>query len=269
MVNLSFQLSLALNLTDTHIHLYAEEFTSDLNQVIVDAKSAGVSRMLLPNIDLTSINGMFKLVDEYPEMCFPMVGLHPCYVKEDYQEQLSQLKVFLVVNRQRVIAVGEIGLDFYWDLTFRKQQEEAFLMQLNWAEQFNLPISIHSRKSTQEIIQIIKDFGIGRVKGVFHCFSGSLVQARQAIELGFMLGIGGVVTFKNSTLADVVAATPLEHLLLETDAPYLAPTPYRGKRNEPAYLRLIAEKVAELKSISIDDVSSITSSNADRLFQLK
>jgi TatD DNase family protein len=257
-----------LHLTDSHIHLYAEEFDSDLNQLIADAKAVGVSRMLLPNIDLNSVKGMFNLVDEHPGLCYPMVGLHPCYVKEDYQEQLSLLKKQLMSNLHRVIAVGEIGLDFYWDLTFRKQQEEAFLMQLEWAEQHRLPISIHSRESTSELLDLLRSYGEGKVKGVFHCFSGDIEQAHEAIRLGFLLGIGGVVTFKKASLAEIVAAISMEHLILETDGPYLAPTPHRGKRNEPAYLRLVAEKVAELKSLSVQDVGKITSDNATRLFHL-
>jgi len=258
-----------LNLTDTHIHLYAEEFAPDLNQLIADAQSKGVSRMLLPNIDLSSIDGMFKLVDEHPGMCYPMVGLHPCYVKEDYKEQLAQHKTILENNLSRVIAVGEIGLDFYWDLTYRKEQEEAFLMQVEWAELYHLPISIHSRESTAELLELLRSYGEGRIKGVFHCFSGNMAQAREAIRLGFMLGIGGVVTFKKASLADIVVDIPVEHLILETDGPYLAPTPHRGKRNVPSYLRIVAEKVAELKAMSIEELGSITSANAARLFQLK
>lgn len=230
---------------------------------------AGVGRLLLPNIDITSLLGMFDLNDRYPDRCFPMVGLHPCYVKEDYLEQLVEMKRHLIANRHRVIAVGEIGLDFYWDLTFRKQQEDAFLQQLSWAEEFNLPISIHSRESTAEIIELIRNFGVGRVKGVFHCFSGTIAQAHQAISMGFVLGIGGVVTFKKASLSDIVLEIPLEHLVLETDAPYLAPTPHRGKRNEPAYLRLIGERVAEIKGCSMEEVIVATNRNADRLFGLK
>ncbi|MFN9596484.1 MAG: TatD family hydrolase [Bacteroidota bacterium] len=257
-----------MHLTDTHIHLYAEEFSLELDQLIADAQDTGVSRMLLPNIDLTSVEGMFKLVDEHPEMCYPMVGLHPCYVKEDYQEQLTKLKFILENNLNRVVAIGEIGLDFYWDLTFRKQQEQAFLMQLEWAEQHQLPISIHSRESTAELLELLLSYGEGKVKGVFHCFSGNIEQANEAIRLGFMLGIGGVVTFKKASLADIVTDIPVEHLILETDGPYLAPTPHRGKRNDPAYLRLVAEKVAELKSISVEEVACVTSANAARLFHL-
>lgn len=256
-------------LTDTHIHLYAEEFSADFSEVMLRCDQAGVGRLLLPNIDLHSLQGMFELNDRYPDRCFPMVGLHPCYVKEDFHEQLAVLKNQLIANRHRVIAVGEIGLDFYWDLSFRKQQEDAFLQQLSWAEEFNLPISIHSRESTAEIIELIRGFGMGRVKGVFHCFSGTISQAQQAISMGFMLGIGGVVTFKKAPLADLVAELPLEHLVLETDAPYLAPTPHRGKRNEPAYLRLIGERVAELKCCSLNEVIETTNRNADRLFGLK
>jgi len=258
-----------LKLTDTHIHLYAEEFSADFSEVMLRCDQAGVGRLLLPNIDITSLQGMFDVNDRYPDRCFPMVGLHPCYVKEDYLEQLVEMKRHLITNRHRVIAVGEIGLDFYWDLTFRKQQEEAFLQQLSWAEEFNLPISIHSRESTAEIIELIHSFGVGRVKGVFHCFSGTIAQAHQAVSMGFMLGIGGVVTFKKASLSDIVLEIPLEHLVLETDAPYLAPTPHRGKRNEPAYLRLIGQRVAEIKDCSLEDVIAATNRNADRLFGLK
>lgn len=239
-----------------------------MHQLIADAVEKGVSRMFLPNIDLTSIDAMFKLVEAHPGLCYPMVGLHPCYVKEDYKNQLAVLKGILESNLSRVKAIGEIGLDFYWDLTFRKQQEEAFLMQLEWAEKHQLPISIHSRESTAELLGLLRSYGEGKVKGVFHCFSGDLQQANEAIRLGFMLGIGGVVTFKKASLAEIVTAIPLEHLILETDGPYLAPSPYRGKRNEPGYLRLIAERVADLKSVSLAEVGDITSANATRLFQL-
>ncbi|MFM8917348.1 MAG: TatD family hydrolase [Bacteroidota bacterium] len=258
-----------MQLTDTHIHLYADEFAPDLNQLIADAKAVGVSRFLLPNIDVTSVDGMFNLVDAHPGTCYPMVGLHPCYVKEDYLDQLETIKGILESNLDRVIAVGEIGLDFYWDLTFRKQQEEAFLMQLEWAEKHNLPISIHSRESTAELLELLRSYGEGKVKGVFHCFSGTLDQAHEAIRLGFLLGIGGVVTFKKASLAEIVSAIPMEHLILETDGPYLAPAPHRGKRNEPSYLRLVVDKVAELKSISVDEVGKITSDNATKLFKLQ
>lgn len=257
-----------MQLIDTHIHLYAEEFAPDLDQLIAVAVEKGVSRMLLPNIDLTSIDGMFKLVEEHPGMCYAMVGLHPCYVKADYREQLATLKGVLDNNLSRVVAIGEIGLDFYWDLTFRREQEEAFLMQLEWAEKHQLPISIHSRESTAALLGLLRSYGEGKVKGVFHCFSGDLQQANEAIRLGFMLGIGGVVTFKKASLAEIVTAIPLEHLILETDGPYLAPTPHRGKRNEPGYLRLIAERVADLKSVSLAEVGNTTSANATRLFQL-
>ncbi|MFM7768337.1 MAG: TatD family hydrolase, partial [Bacteroidota bacterium] len=193
----------------------------------------------------------------------------PSHSKDDYLDQLETIMGILESNLDRVIAVGESGLDFYWDLTFRKQQEEAFLMQLEWAEKHNLPISIHSRESTAELLELLRSYGEGKVKGVFHCFSGTLDQAHEAIRLGFLLGIGGVVTFKKASLAEIVSAIPMEHLILETDGPYLAPAPHRGKRNEPSYLRLVVDKVAELKSISVDEVGKITSDNATKLFKLQ
>jgi TatD DNase family protein len=260
--------SIEMNLTDTHIHLYSEDFDTDRESLLEKAGAAGVQRMLMPNIDAGSVDGMFRLVDAYPGKCFAMMGLHPCYVNEDYRNQLSLIRKHLDENRDRIIAVGEIGLDFHWDLTWKKEQEEAFREQCRWAAEMKLPISIHSRNSTAELINILRDMNLPELTGVFHCFSGDINQADEIMNMGFYLGIGGVVTFKNSSLASIVRDVPLEFILLETDAPYLAPTPYRGKRNEPAYLRLIAEKIAEIKQLPLDKIAQITSLNAEKLFRI-
>ena len=257
-----------MQLTDTHIHLYAEEFDSDRHTLMEAAKAAGVDKMLMPNIDLTSVDGMLKLADEFPGKCLAMMGLHPCYVDGNYRSQLDRIKIHLDQNPEKYIAVGEIGLDFHWDLTWKKEQEIAFREQCHWAAEKKLPISIHSRNSTAELIAILRDLNLSGLTGVFHCFSGNINQADEIINMGFYLGIGGVVTFKNSSLASIVREVPAESILLETDAPYLAPTPHRGKRNEPAYLRLIADKIAEIKQLPVDKIAQITSLNAQKLFRI-
>ena len=255
-------------ITDTHIHLYAEEFDADRKQLIIQAQKAGVGKFLLPNIDGTSLEGMLLLCKEYPGVCFPMIGLHPCYIKEDYRAQLDLIQNALKEHRENVVAIGEIGLDFYWDLTFKKEQEIAFREQVSWSLEMNLPIAIHSRNSTEELITILNDIKSSKLQGVFHCFSGTAEQAVKIMDLGFYLGIGGVATFKNSGLDKILPEIPVERILLETDGPYLAPTPFRGKRNEPAYLKLIAEKVAEIKGISLEELGNVTSENALKLFKM-
>ena len=226
----------------------------------------GVEHFFLPNIDKDSIQSMLDVCAIW-KSCRPMFGLHPCSVKEDYEEQLSVIHKVLTDHRQEAIAIGEVGLDFYWDVTYKKEQETAFRIQAQWALEMDLPLVIHSRNSTDELIDIISGMNEPRLKGVFHCFSGNLEQANKIVALGFYLGIGGVVTFKNSGLDKIIPDLPFDKLLLETDGPYLAPVPFRGKRNEPAYLRLVAEKIAEIKKISLDEVAAITSSNAKKLFQ--
>ena len=255
-------------LTDTHIHLYAEEYDSDRKLLIEQALQAGVSRFLLPNIDNSSLDGMLSLCYNYPGTCHPMIGLHPCYIKEDYAAQLQLIRSALEKDRKDVVAIGEIGLDFYWDLTFKKEQEVAFREQVQWALELELPIAIHSRNSTNELIDILKDINSPNLQGVFHCFSGNTQQAAEILNLGFYLGIGGVVTFKNSGLDKIIPELPLNRILLETDGPYLAPVPFRGKRNEPAYLKLIAEKVAALKGITLEELAKATSENASNLFKI-
>jgi TatD DNase family protein len=252
-------------LTDTHTHLYSKEFDNDREALINNAIAQGVSRFFLPNVDLDSIQLMLKVEKNYPENCFAMMGLHPCSVDADVETQLSIIEQWL--NKRKFVAIGEIGIDLYWDKTFLTQQQKAFRKQIEWAKQFGLPYVIHSRNSFDEVMEIVTEFKKDNIKAIFHCFSGNVQQAEQVIASGnFMLGIGGVVTFKNSGLDKVVEAIDLKHLVLETDGPYLAPTPYRGKRNEPHYLLLIAKKIAEIKNISIEEVAARTTQNAKTLF---
>ncbi len=253
-------------LTDTHIHLYAEEFNADRDELISNAAAAGVSRFFLPNIDLDSVDGMLTLCETHRGVCFPMMGLHPCSVDANYAGTLQQLRALLESHIDSVIAIGETGLDHYWDLTYKAEQEKAFRLQAEWAMEFNLPIVIHSRDSTDALIQILKDINDPRLKGVFHCFSGTPEHANEIIKLGFYLGIGGVVTFKNGGLDKILPSLPMDKMILETDGPYLAPAPHRGKRNVPAYLRLVAEKVATVRSLTVEEVAGITTANASRLF---
>lgn len=250
--------------TDTHTHLYDEQLQPDIEAGIQRAIDAGVTKMFMPNCDSTTIEGMLAIETKWPRHCFAMMGLHPCYVKEGYKEELAIVEQWLV--KRKFSAIGEIGLDYYWDLSFTEQQKAAFEQQIDWALQYDLPIVIHSRESTQDCVDIVRKKQNGKLKGIFHCFSGTLDEARQVTELGLYLGIGGVVTFKKTTLADVVTAIPLEYMVLETDAPYLAPVPYRGKRNESSYIPLVATKIAELKNMAIADVARITNENAEKIF---
>jgi len=267
--SITFDLSYQkMNLTDTHIHLYAEEFDADRSQLIDEARKAGVERFFLPNIDEQSVSGVFELTKAFPGVCFPMLGLHPCYVNETYKEQLAAIRKHINEHSKEIIAIGEIGLDFYWDLTFKSQQEFAFREQALLAAEMKLPISIHSRNSTGELINLLREINHPDLKGVFHCFSGDINQADEVMNMGFYLGIGGVVTFKNSGLEKIVSEVPLEFIVLETDGPYLAPTPFRGKRNNPSYLKLIAERVAEIKNLSLEEIAAATTKNAVELFNL-
>lgn len=249
---------------DTHTHLYAQEFETDRDALIQKALANGVQRFYLPNIDSQSIEPMLSLVKNYPNICFPMMGLHPCSVNSTVNEELAIVKSWL--QKQPFVAIGEIGIDLYWDKTFFEEQKMAFETQINWALDYNYPIVIHCREAFEPIYQILKKFKT-LPKGIFHCFSGSLNQAKQILELGnFKLGIGGVVTFKNAGLDKVIEHIDLKNLVLETDAPYLAPIPFRGKRNEPVYLLEIAKKIAQIKSQTINEVSQITSKNAQWMF---
>ncbi|HKK74156.1 MAG TPA: TatD family hydrolase [Saprospiraceae bacterium] len=255
-----------MRLIDTHAHLYAEQFDKDRAAMIARAREVGVRQFFLPNIDRNSIPGMLELEKKYPGQCFAMMGLHPCSVKEDYEQELAAVRKWL--DKRSFAAVGEIGIDLYWDKTFFEQQKDAFLKQVHWAKELDLPIVIHSREATDIIIDLLAALPEGTARGIFHCFGGSPEQARRIIDLGFYLGIGGVVTFKKSGLDKTLAEIDLEHLVLETDAPYLAPTPYRGKRNESAYIYKVAEKIAEIKERELEEVAQITSRNADAIFSL-
>lgn len=250
---------------DTHTHLYSDAFAEDRDAVIARALEAGVHKMLLPNIDMASIEGMFDLERKYPENCFPMMGLHPTSVQEDWEMQLSTIKKYLF--ERPFIAVGEIGIDLYWEKKYKDIQVAAFIEQINWAKELDLPIVIHARDSFPEIFEVLDQHNDERLKGVFHCFSGTVEDAAKIRNYGgFLLGIGGVLTFKKSGLDAVVAEIPLEELILETDAPYLAPTPHRGKRNESAYIPLIAEKLSDIHQVSVEKVAQITTANAEALF---
>jgi TatD DNase family protein len=254
-------------LIDTHAHLYAEEFENDIETVIQNAKHAGVRNILCPNIDSGFIPVLEQLCTNYPGYCLPMMGLHPTSVKENYKDELEIIRKKLFDSPANTYqAVGEIGIDLYWDKTFFPQQVEAFSLQLEWAQTLNLPVAIHSRDSFDEIMEVLKNFD--QLKGVFHCFSGNVTQAGQVVNKGFLLGIGGVVTFKNSGLDKVIQAVDLSNIVLETDAPYLAPVPFRGKRNESAYLTLITQRIAQIKDVSFEEVCQITSANAIKLFNL-
>jgi TatD DNase family protein len=254
-----------MNICDTHTHLYALEFEADRNFLIDDAIHKGVSKFFLPNIDSSSFDGLYKVCDDFPGNCFPMMGLHPCSVKENYKEELA--KADAEFSKRKFYAIGEIGIDLYWDKTFVKQQEDAFKVQIKWASEKKLPIVIHSRNSTDEIISILKQHSHLNLSGIFHCFSGNIEQANEIIAMGFYLGIGGVVTFKNSGLDKVIEKINLEHIVLETDAPFLAPAPYRGKRNEPSYIVNVVKKIAELKKVPEEVVAEITFNNATRIFE--
>ena len=249
---------------DTHCHLYLKEFKNDLQEVIDRARTAGVSKFYLPCIDSRLIGDMLLLEENYKGVCFSMMGLHPASVKEDYLQELETVESWL--QKRKFAAVGEIGLDFYWDRTFEKQQYVCFERQIEWALQYKLPVVIHSRNATRECIDVIKRYQANGFTGVFHCFGGSNDLAFDIIACGFYIGIGGVITYKNAGLAEVVANIPLEHLVLETDAPYLSPVPFRGKRNESSYLSLIAEKLAQVKGVSVEEVVAVTTVNAEKLF---
>ncbi len=255
-----------MQLIDTHIHLYAEEYEGEREQLIRQAMNAGIGTFLMPNIDSTSLEGLHDLAKRYPEACIPMMGLHPCYVKENFEEELQKVTDLLATGQYK--GVGEIGLDRYWDLNFYPQQEEALRYQLGLAAKHQLPVALHTRNATREAIDLIKSEALNNLTGVFHCFGGTLEEAREIIEMGFYLGIGGVLTFKNSGLDAIVKELPMESLVLETDGPYLAPAPHRGKRNDPIYLRLVAEKMAIVKNTSFAEVASLTAANARKLFRL-
>jgi len=249
---------------ETHTHLYAEQFDEDRAEAMQRAFDAGVKEIYLPAIDSETHQAMLDLEAAYPKRVFSMMGLHPCSVKENYEEELAIVKSYL--DTRSFCAIGEIGIDLYWDKTTYEIQRKAFKQQIAWAKELNIPIVIHSRNSTEEVIDVLKEEKDERLRGIFHCFGGSVEEGRRIIDLGFYLGIGGVVTFKNAGLDKTVAELPLESLVLETDAPYLSPKPYRGKRNETSYLRLIAEKIAAVKGVKFAEVEEQTTCNAKNIF---
>lgn len=251
---------------DTHTHLYLSEFGPDLAQVISRAVNQGVKYMLLPNIDTETVEPMLKVCSEFPDCCFPMLGLHPTSVKENYQTELDG--IFGNFDPKKFIAIGEIGIDLYWDKTFLTQQIEVFRFQLDLALENNLPVVIHCRDSFQPIMDVLKDYKNKPLKGVFHAFSGPKEQAELIIKQGFKLGIGGVLTYKNSKLKDTLAPISLEHIVLETDSPYLTPVPKRGERNESAYVLYVCRMLAEIKGLTTEEVADITTRNAMELFGL-
>lgn len=249
---------------DTHAHLYAEELIEDIDNVIKRAHNCEVNKIFMPNIDSSSIESMNKIAVKYPDVCYPMMGLHPCYVKENYKSELDRLVAEL--DATTYYGIGETGIDLHWDVTFKKEQIDSYEFQIELSRKHNLPIVIHSRESLDLTIEIIKKHQDGALKGIFHCFNGTIDQCKKVADLGFMMGLGGVITFKKANLGDMVEYLPKEYLLLETDAPYLSPTPHRGKTNESSYIPLVAMKIAEFKDISIDEVKEITSNNAQNLF---
>lgn len=252
---------------DTHTHLFSDAFDEDREIILQRAIDAGVTKLLLPNIDISSINSMHALSAKYPHNCFSMMGLHPGYIKEDWKNQLTIIEKYLFSNNY--VAVGEIGMDLYWDKTFVKEQAEAFAIQVKWAKELKLPIVIHARDAFQEIFDIIDELIDENLSGVFHCFTGNLEQANHILNYkNFKLGIGGVLTYKKADLDKVLQNIGIEHLVLETDSPYLAPTPYRGKRNESSYIIHIAEKLADVYSLTLKEVAEKTTKNALEIFKL-
>ena len=253
-----------MNLIDTHCHLYLDEFKEDIENIIERAKNNGVSKFYLPSVDSETTESLLALEKQFSGECIAMIGLHPCSVKENYKHELQLVNDLL--NKRTFVAIGEIGLDFYWDSTYKTQQYEAFELQMNWALSKHLPIVIHTRNAMQETIDVVKPFSAKGLKGIFHCFSGNYDNAKAIIDMGFLLGIGGVITYKNSGLQEVISKIDLKHIVLETDAPYLTPVPYRGKRNESSYLKFIATKLAEIKDVTVEAVAAITTANAEKIF---
>lgn len=258
--------ALVMTIFDTHTHIYLPEFDEDRDAVVQRAIRQGVERMYLPNVDGETIDWMHQLEARFPENCFAMMGLHPCSVKpESYLEELNVVKSWL--DKRHYVAVGEIGLDLYWDQSTRDIQIEALQMQCAWALEKKLPVVIHSRESTQLSIEVIAPFAKQGLKGVFHCFSGNAAEAKQLVDIGFLLGIGGVLTYKKSNLAQEIKDVPLTSIILETDAPYLSPVPYRGKRNEPSYIREVLVYLAEARSMPLKAIAEATTENAKNLFK--
>jgi len=253
-----------VELTDTHCHIYLPEFDGDRDNIVTEAFAAGVTRIFLANVDCTTTDGLLKMADRYPLNCFPMMGLHPTSVDAGFEKELEKIEATL--NSRTFYGIGEVGIDLYWDKTFREQQEEAFLIQLRWASERKLPVIIHVRDAHNETIQVIEKSGLTGLTGIFHCFNGTSEQAKEIIGLGFHLGIGGVSTFKNSGLGQVLPGIDPRWIVLETDAPYLAPVPFRGKRNVPAYLAQTAARVASMYNMPAEEFALLTTGNSKQLF---
>ncbi|MES2387168.1 MAG: TatD family hydrolase [Bacteroidota bacterium] len=251
--------------TDSHAHIYAKNFIPDLTDVMEACRQAGVNKIWMPNIDHTSIDAMMEVEQKYPGICIPMMGLHPCYVQKGFEKELYLVESWL--DKRSFSAIGECGIDLYWDKTTLEIQQEALKIQIQLARKHNLPLIIHSRNAFKEAADLIEEYGEGEVTGIFHCFSDTAAEAKRAVELGFLLGIGGVVTYKNGGLDKVLPEVGLDKLVLETDCPYLAPVPHRGKRNEPAYIPLIAAKTAEILGVEIAELARVTTANAEALFK--
>ncbi|WP_235299146.1 TatD family hydrolase [Portibacter marinus] len=249
---------------DTHAHLYLDQFSDDIDMVVELCKEEGVEHIYLPNVDAATVDSLHELVESYPSMMHPMMGVHPCSINENYRKEL-ELALRLLEQREYA-GIGEIGIDLYWDKTFHKEQQEAFRIQIEWARDMNKPFVIHSRDSLDETIDIVSHLQDGTLTGIFHCFNGNEEQARKIIDIGFLLGIGGVITFKNAGVREELVNISINHMVLETDAPYLSPTPFRGKRNQSNYIPIIAEQLAETLEIEVEQVEKITTQNAINLF---
>lgn len=251
-------------LTDTHTHQYYEKDLEKREEQMQRCFANGVKRLFLPNVDIASIAMIDEMVESYPENCFAMAGLHPCDVKEDYQQVLKE--IYNSIAGRKIYAIGEIGIDLYWDKTTLAIQQDAFKQQINWAKQLDLPFVIHCREAFDEVFEVLEETKHDGMRGIFHCFTGNLEQAKQAINLGFYLGIGGVVTYKKAGLDVVLADVPLEHIVLETDSPFLAPVPFRGKPNESSYLIHVAQKVADIYDRGLHEIAEITTENSRKIF---
>lgn len=250
---------------DTHSHIYGPEFDEDRDEVINNALQAGIEKIFLPNINAESISRMFAVASRYPGVCYPMIGLHPEDVKDDWQSVLEDMRQYL----PKVVAVGETGLDFYWDSTYKKEQIEALEHQISWAKEYDLPLVIHMRKAEQELFEVMDRHKSDALRGIFHCFSGSKETAQRMLAYeGFVLGIGGVLTFKNCRLSETLKYVPIDRIVLETDAPYLAPVPYRGKRNEPAYVHHVAQFLSQIYNVTLEELNLVTNNRVKSIFNI-
>ena len=257
-----------MEIIDTHSHLFTEEFTNDLPEVILRAREAGVIRIYMPNIDTSSVSDMLKVSEEYPGYCLPMIGLHPTSVNKGYQQELDKLEDLLASTAARFTAIGEVGMDLYWDKTFQKEQENALRQQIQWALRYDLPLVIHCREAFNELYTIMSDYRDNSLRGIFHSFTGSADEASRFLSFdGFMLGINGVLTFKKSLLPGVLTRVPLERIVIETDSPYLAPVPHRGKRNETSFIQYTLAHLASIYGKETELIADITTNNARKVFE--